>query len=457
MKSSSVIGVGLGGAAILGILGWVLLVPDSELETISKRLPVVVAESARLGLPITAAELTGPKPPPEHNAASDFQLFAALAPKDRGFHGPLESAQMSLSQLDPKSASKHLAPFAKCFSPLERAAEKPRLWFSREWDMGPHMLFPEYSTIKDGIKVVCPRARLRALEGDVGGSLADLRRVAKLSELVGQDPSFIAGLTRVGAYGITFEGVRAVAAIWHKHPDRLLALRNQIDGPPLALGLYPGLRGEAFMAATTLRNFGKFGGLAILGVPRKIFGFEVGSRAEPPTPVASELRKDGLPEGDFERANLVQALEYFNRLAEATKDADPSPAELDSAYNLAESHLGNPDALQNTYATTTLPVRFGSYFKAEMHRQVSLAFIDVLLGRPITARDPYDGQLIRYRKTVDGFRVWSVGIDRTNDGGKLRQERVSGEGSDEVVAYPLPKKFPPKPDQRPDYRGADDF
>ena len=44
--------------------------------------------------------------------------------------------------------------------------------------------------------------------------------------------------------------------------------------------------------------------------------------------------------------------------------------------------------------------------------------------------DPYDGKALRSRRLADGYLVYSVGVDRTDDGGILNRANPNSPGSD---------------------------
>jgi hypothetical protein len=65
--------------------------------------------------------------------------------------------------------------------------------------------------------------------------------------------------------------------------------------------------------------------------------------------------------------------------------------------------------------------------------QLSELVQDYLPAVPI---DPFDGQPIRYRRTDDGFLLYSVGADRTDDGGVMKRNTNK---PDIVIEIDMPK------------------
>ena len=59
----------------------------------------------------------------------------------------------------------------------------------------------------------------------------------------------------------------------------------------------------------------------------------------------------------------------------------------------------------------------------------------------VQAVDPFDDKPLRYRLDGEGFRIWSVGGDKRDDGGHTRTEV---EGSDDLVAA-YPTIWPTRP------------
>jgi hypothetical protein len=59
------------------------------------------------------------------------------------------------------------------------------------------------------------------------------------------------------------------------------------------------------------------------------------------------------------------------------------------------------------------------------------------IGEVGSFKDPMDGRALRYERTPKGFKIWSVGMDRRDDGGRPRPSgATSSSGYDTVVEFP---------------------
>lgn len=83
---------------------------------------------------------------------------------------------------------------------------------------------------------------------------------------------------------------------------------------------------------------------------------------------------------------------------------------------------------------------------SEARRAVQLGFAEALTTHALTGRwptqvsgvDPFTGGPLRVKRTARDFRVYSVGRDGKDDGGRTRREAPKTEGAtyDEAAVYP---------------------
>lgn len=436
MKNRLALGVAAGAVVLLGVVGFVLFGPDTDLNEPAARLDQVVEDCQEIGFAFTADELAGPPPPEADNAAADIREFRRLYTDVEAADGVLERVEYRLLTGRAESPTE-LAQLEPLYPSLERAAARPRYWVQEDWDMAVQVELSDLPGFKTGVRLLGLRALRRAKGGQTEGALQDIQRMLRVADFPGQSPTLIGGLVRVACHARAYRLVQQIAQEWQRDPARLLRLREAIDGPPPDLRLYEGLRGTAYTWLAVLRNYAAFGGNAAFGRGIEILGYEVTRPTDPTVPDPQTLVRSGLPTGRFERANLCQALTLLRPIAEATRGKQPTHAQVKDRVRKAIRDLGNLDLYRNTFYqwTQDLERTSDSFFRLEADRQLTIALIDLLLGRAIKAIDPFDGKPIRYRKAGAETRLWSCDVDGFDNGGQLREESRAGE-SDLVVVFP---------------------
>jgi hypothetical protein len=67
------------------------------------------------------------------------------------------------------------------------------------------------------------------------------------------------------------------------------------------------------------------------------------------------------------------------------------------------------------------------------HRQRTGALPETLRDAGIVTADPFGGRELGYRREGEGCRIWSIGVNLTDEAGKLREE--SHHSDDHVVRF----------------------
>jgi hypothetical protein len=442
-RKEAFVSISLGAAILVGGIGSYLWRRDAALRESAAKLPALVAAAREARLPLTAQELL-PAPPldPLDNAGPDAsrlcRLLASFA------DGPAVIGKIEEASIRPEvDASAEMAQMAEAFRLIETITAKPRLDFQRDWELLPLMPMLEVTELRKAIRLIAARARLRSLSGDLDGALQDLSRTFTLSELVGQEPTLSSASLRVEGLVMAYGTVRRLAT--HR-PDDLywLSRLGESIGVDHEFPLFETVRGLLFSAVAYLRNTSFF-----TDPPLELLSPPPLSHPDYRPPVGpSWLHREGLPSGLLERAALVESLRYFLAIAKVFRDGDPKPFRLTLAVRTAEDELKSNASkpAEMVYRYTLGNTNLLMFYRPEAQRQITLGYLEALMTKAKTGAfpdklngdypDPLGEGPVGYRRDELGFRVWSVGFNMVDDGGRFRMEARSGQGWDEVAPYP---------------------
>jgi hypothetical protein len=138
---------------------------------------------------------------------------------------------------------------------LEQAAELPACDFGLDYSLGPALLLPHLSPIRNVVRLLGLRSALRSTEGDLSGALADVERMLRISSHLQHEPIIISYLVLVACDSISVACLSGIAAQSdcplpeaetagviaelerHRTQARLLA-ENAYDGERILLGTW---------------------------------------------------------------------------------------------------------------------------------------------------------------------------------------------------------------------------
>lgn len=414
----------------------------------SHELESTVAESRRLGLPWVASDLR-PKPELtfEENAGPEIQRACQLVGQIKGSTNASNDATKALNEGDFAKAQDAVDLFAEPLAVIEKAVAKPKSYIERDYDLGPDLLLPEYAWEKSICKVLGVRSQIQASKGNVDASMADIRRMGRLTQLMESEPILIGMLVEIACESIRLRAVEALAGDWKDNPAALEKLDQTILATLPKTDIKFTLRGEVYMAVALCRNFEKFGGLNAV---------EMTSSGEQRKPVdPRDLDRTGYPKGLMARAFLTRALQFWNAFFATAKDGEDPLAltkRLDQLMKADASHTGLSyrinDILMPVFSQAGIAcVRMvalqrctDAFLKVMAYRAQHRSFPSTLADAGASLIDPFDGQPLRYRHNTDSCRVYSVGADGDDNGGVMRRELGRTTETplkfDEAVCYP---------------------
>lgn len=413
----------------------------------SRELPDAVTKAKAVGIPWTAKDLQ-PNPPvaDADNAAPLLTKMGDAFRTNKAINAALEA----LKKDDYAEASKQLASCSVGLRLATEAAAKPGVDFKRDWDLGPQLLFPEFAGIKQGVKAVGVRALVRANSGDTTGTLADLKSMGSLARHAGSEPILIGMLVGIACNAIRDKDIERIAALWKDSPQGLKALEATTTADRYKPNIGNAMRGEAWFGVSTTRNFSLLGGMKALSP----------SSDDTPTPKLdpTKIKRDGLPDGVKDRAFMARHLQAWTKAWPTITNPNLDAVEATKPLEEMSQSVEKEPGLSYLLLKIMFPVfsqAGAAAVRAEAMDNATVALIRVLEYKhqhgafprhlaeaKADLMDPFTKKTLRYKRSREGVRIYSLGFDKVDDGGLSRSElaKISGDSTnakgDDVVAYP---------------------
>jgi hypothetical protein len=392
------------------------------------------------GMPWEAKDMMPPIAD-QDNAASE--LNAAMDEVDtKTLVATVSDVEKSTSANRWKEAEKSLQTVAPALELAAKAAEKSKLDFKKDWDLGPSLLFPEFQKTKCFVRLLARRARCEAAEHRPDDCVRDLTCAWRLSGLMGQTPILIGMFVEIACESIVINNAEQCAALWHGDAESLAKLQSFLahaDGEP---DFVNSLRGEAYLGLAFLRNFDAYGGMlsipALSGGPRKI---------DP-----SKLKRTGVPNGVWARSFATQHFRYWAAVKRMTDQLGNDPIATSKAMGVVAKQVSESPKASLLVESILLPV-FDQAGDAVVKRDALLETAKALLASLIVEAktghlptriedvpgsyvDPFTKGPLKMKITANSFRIYSVGPDLKDNGGLAESERGDSLEYDVVAAYP---------------------
>ena len=414
----------------------------SELEQVRR-------EVRAAGLPLEPRDLAQTLPPEAQNAAPLYvQLNGYLAANPlvgadkilddvRGVLLPTPQEHEQLRQ-----AIQHRQDVLKR---VHEAAKRPFCAFNRDYGQGASLLLPEYSKMREGVRVLTAETTLLLADGKPLDAIRNETPGFQMAQHAATDPIIIGNLVGIALDSITLRGMEKVLYADGEQPGVAQAVEQSIAQNWKPHSLAYGLRGEFVMGTVEIERMRKAGPVALK---------ELGSSL------------DGGMKGQAQKLGLMQAAgwqKFLNRnqavvlreLKQTTLAADLPFWEAHPILKAAEARLERKKADGDSdyiLASILLPVFAQAEVKQAQNRAQAAvvrsaasllawkqrhgAFPDTLNQAMKTVpMDPFDGKPLRYRREGAGFVVYSVGETGKFDGGMPARKPDSYET---VFHYPIP-------------------
>lgn len=410
--------LGAAGAFVLLLIGLILSAVDLSYKHFDYSKAAKRYRDA--GLPWTAADLNPKALPAEKNGF--VKLTKILADYKESAKQKPPTIKDLLTPSDYSIVREYLAERNGFLNQMQSLSQMEYVW-DKDWDQGAILLLPEFADIKNLVKDLVLRAEYRAAQRDVDGAAADLRAASGLTNGVSTGPTIVNGLVHIACRSIIFRGLQKSASF---HLQDAVALRklqasvSKLETPP---DLYYHMHGEAYLGLASLRNFN----WQMLSTS----SFEA---MEAPSP--KRIVRQGDVSGIAARSFAVPYFEVWTKVAEEVKSKGNSPQQMMETAALMDEIGESKGGVSGTFVRIMFPVfsQAGqAYAKTEADYLTAKWGLEAAINRAegkTTAAaslpsDPFGSGPLKLKVDRSRLLVWSVGINRTDDGGLSLDEARS--------------------------------
>jgi hypothetical protein len=400
------------------------------------------------------------RPPDKDNSALQVQAARRLMPAGWGsapgyyelFQDVPPEAQYNALQI--AALQDELQKGTKAREEARKLADMPdghaTIAFTPDWIS---TLLPNVQDTRQVAMLLQQDAFLRAQEKDPDGAVRSLQAAVNAGRSLHDTPMAISQLVQIACVSVGVSALERVLAQGEPSPEVLAQLQHTLeeeDRTPYLLVMSRGERAGSDQLMTWLEQG---------NASSSTMGALAGSPGSDPG-LALLLR---LP-GELKREHAA-LLHCLNQMVEAAKLPE---AEQTQRLREIEQTVRNQLPLVRLLVPALLKIAEASQ---RMHAQLRCAIVLLAAERyrqqknrwPASVQDlvdegyltavpvdPYDGAVIRLKRVPDGLVVYSVGPDRTDDGGHLDRKNFLAKGTDIGfrlwdVARRRQPLLPPKP------------
>jgi hypothetical protein len=407
-------------------------------RTDEEELAAEVAACKEAGIPTTPDELRVGAPKESDNAAPFyFRAMKAVPRRDLEAIGlKLRDAASGKATITATQLERYRSTLKPLYTRVRQAAKLPACDWHRKWEAGYATLFPEFADFKQIAKVLAYDAELYAQAGWVDQCVDLLRLSSRISRHV-EANHLIGVLVRLAIEQVFLRGIEHSASHLASNKDALRKLLSLAETGAPTPDYLASLNGEVVIMRMTYQS-----------IPSLDLLVQLTSGGSSPTPPPG-----GWPDLSKMRKKAEARGLRFWRTAIGEAKTEPGPAEAGKKMDeVAQRYANSSDALDRI-ATISLPI-FEQAGQAVLHLDIKRKLVGLKIrllqakqdqGRWPTGidglqgnlSDPYSGRLIRYKSLPNGFKVYSIGPNRRDDGGK---QGMPGNTPDDIVVGHPPLK-----------------
>lgn len=423
-------GIAAFGASVFGLYRIVTLFYDYG--PAASELPEAVRAYRATGLPFVARDIA-----PAHPAAGG-DATPAIRAALKALPSAAVGAELTKAARNPDAtADPVLGKYAKPLGLVAAVSGRSGVDFRRDWDLGPNVRFPENVGLKSLARAASVRAVREAQRGNDAAAVRDLALGQRIALWAGEDPTLIPMLVRLASEQIVLDEAYRCLAAAKGDSARIARYAAWLRQAPPALEFGRAMRGEAWLGVATGRNLDRFGGANAVAAGKGLSSHTL------------RLRREGLPEGEKQRAMMTRILQVWTEAYGETNGFRMPVAEIGPRLKAIEERWDHKKGVSGVLVAILFPITGGaSKAITSLHakRAVTIGFAEALDAQARTGHwpaavsplDPFTGKPLKVRVDAKGFRVYSVGRDGKDDGGLSRREAPKGKDAtfDEVAAYP---------------------
>ena len=411
-----------------------------------------IAQAKKDGLPTTFEAYSPPIDPAKNSAPALVAAAKALGDQLSEITGKSKEPQTKVLKLWNQGWNRSVITNASVLQPaiaklgpsLDRAVEASKLpgfWIDRDTSYGFEAFTNEFSDLKLITKWLSVRAILRAYAGDDAGVAEDLAAMARISAFCGSDDSLIGYMVQVATEAMTLQAMEQCLSSSNGRPGTIRAVRQAMKTFAPVINMKSALRGEYYKLLVSMQEIIK---------QREPGTFDVFTTLEArnsPSVWSRLMVSQGMLESNV--ANLLRVTrEAYQALPDDPLDLPAAEAVFaandkklaaeanNNHYVLARSIFPVPNEAPNVFVRLAQRRRVLEVLLVSLEERNRTGKFPARL--PVTgalATDLFNGGKLRY-SIVDGkLKIYSVGIDGSDNGGI---ERYYGDEKkfDIVMSFP---------------------
>jgi hypothetical protein len=414
-------------AGAVGYISW------SQEKAISAKLE----EARAAGYPLKAEDLeqfldnkTGTNAAPIYGELNDRLESLTFTNKDLG-ESLVSYGSAAFSEEEWDEIELFLNECKPVLDDLEAGSRTDYCYYEKNWSLGFNVTVPEMAGLKTATKYMCDRVRLKLHRGDVEGAIEDFETLSRFTAHVREQPMMIGLLVSIASDSIVSRMVETELPRAVEDIRLRAAFRNYFDQLPESWDLSRSNYPEAFSGIWVIDN-----------VLKRHRWEELGG-----TGMSDNILVDALMETSIGiNASTIATLDVW---MPAIRNYRPGDDEREFYEQLVSriSVASEQSVFAEEFLSFMTPMYqsvWKSVYRAKARRRMGLAAIDAIEfhadngswpeSLPEEYIDPFSDKALMYRVNGDGFRVWSVAEDGSDDRGMARHE--SPQAFDEVLIYP---------------------
>ncbi len=411
--------------------------------TLADHLPSELSAARMEGLPLVPNDLRPARHPLlSQNAAPLYQqvltAWYSLPKAQREEIGELDTLLKSRNPTDQLKAHSIVESRRRELALTEAAVQLPGCDFNRQYEQGPALVFPEYPSLRDMARLLAARAILEGRKGDLKKAFQTITAGAKMGRHIGLEPTLIARLVSVAVYAMMDRAFQDVV-FSNLHRAELIPLAESAARFPPHPDSAHAFSSEVAMVRITLQMIQRDPNGFGMILPNDLNGL-----------IASvDPRRRAMMTAAWE----ARSIQYWRRWYAGFRQ---HPHDLIAQYHIAKGLADEAEskAKEPTYELTAILMPFfhaailkmAGVIEQERLREtlVDLVRYEQVHNQwpPSVAQLPtrpgpdiFTGKPPIYRKTRNGFILYSVGDDFKDNGGNARAENQSAP-FDIVIQHP---------------------
>ncbi len=293
------------------------------------------------------------------------------------------------------------------------------------------MLLPHLSDIKTGARLLALEAVLHAEKGESQSAVGSLILSFSLANSLADEPIWVSQFVRISCEGVSTSALERILNRVEVTDEQLIEISETLSVTETRARMRRGLAGDVVLGIGLIRS----------APAEEIQHIDIAGRQPPTVPAIFVYRALGLVERD-----LLIYLDVMKQYAEVMELPLHERKRAAEVVQAKAGEVGGSHILFHVFCPsfafaggTTIELRGIGRLRVartalgvERYRLASGKLpesLDELVPQYLEAiaKDPFDGEELRYKKLEQGFVVYSIGEDEIDDGGREKQGKAKAE------------------------------